>query len=75
MEEVTGRLEREGRLPLSALFTPPWTRPRLVGYFLAILELTRRFTIRAEQEEQFGDIWVSLIPPAAPGGAEQPAGA
>jgi segregation and condensation protein A len=62
MGEIEGRLGREGRLPLSALFLPPFTRARLVGYFLAVLELTRRFTVVAEQEGPFGDIWVSLVP-------------
>jgi segregation and condensation protein A len=63
MDEIAGRLSGPGRLPLSQLFTPPYTRSRLVGYFLAILELTRRFSILAEQDEQFGDIWVSLASP------------
>jgi segregation and condensation protein A len=68
-EMVLERLRHEGRLPLSALFTPPHTRSRLVGFFLAILELTRSFCIWAEQDEVFGDIWVSLPPndpPAEP---------
>ena len=65
MDEIAGRLRGTNRLPLSQLFTPPCTRSRLVGYFLAILELTRRFSVLAEQDEQFGDIWVSLPPPPA----------
>jgi len=65
MDEIAGRLRGTNRLPLSQLFTPPCTRSRLVGYFLAILELTRRFSVLAEQDEQFGDIWVSLPPPLA----------
>src|SRR3954471_2457579 len=39
MAAVLERLGREGPLPLSALFTPPYTRGRLVGLFLAVLEL------------------------------------
>src|SRR5262249_25037068 len=62
MDEVVGRLSGAERLPLSRLFRPPHTRSRLVGYFLAILELTRRFTILAEQDELFGDLWVWLAP-------------
>jgi segregation and condensation protein A len=64
MDEVLGQLSESDRLPLSRLFRPPYTRSRLVGYLLAILELTRRFTILAEQDEIFGDIWVWLAPPA-----------
>jgi segregation and condensation protein A len=62
MEEVVVRLQREGRLQFSKLFTPPFTRSRLVGYFLAVLELTRRFQVQAEQGEAFGDIWLCLFP-------------
>jgi segregation and condensation protein A len=62
LDEVIGRLENEGRLPLSKLFTPPYTRARLVGYFLAILELTRRFAVLAEQADAFGEVWVTLNP-------------
>lgn len=69
MDEVAERLQREGRLLFSQVFRPPHTRSRLVGYFLALLELTRRFRIQAEQEETFGDIWLTLLegdaPPAA----------
>ena len=66
MDDVLERLRHEGRLPLSALFTPPRTRARLVGFFLAILELTRSFRIGAEQDEQFGDIWLCLAAEAPP---------
>ena len=60
MDEIADRLQREGRLLFSSLFRPPHTRSRLVGYFLAILELTRRFQIQAEQHGSFGDIWLCL---------------
>lgn len=64
MEEIAERLRLERRLLFSSLFRPPYTRSRLVGYFLAILELTRRFRLQAEQEEGFGDIWLVLLPSA-----------
>jgi segregation and condensation protein A len=60
MDGIIDRLREQRRLPFSALFTPPWTRARLVGFFLAILELIRRFRIQAEQDGTFGDILVSL---------------
>ena len=50
----------------SALFTPPHTRGRLLGLFLAVLELIKGRQIQAEQPEPFSEIWVSLAPPAAP---------
>jgi segregation and condensation protein A len=59
------RLQPDNRLPLSALFTPPHSRGRLAGLFLAILELTKGKTVLAEQAEAFGDIWLSLLPASA----------
>jgi segregation and condensation protein A len=66
MEQILERLRREHRVPLSALFTPPYTRGRLVGLFLAVLELTKVRQVRPEQAEAFDDIWLSLNP--SPGG-------
>jgi segregation and condensation protein A len=66
MEFVVRRLEQEERIPFSVLFTPPHTRSRLVGLFLAILELTRERRITAEQPEDFGDIYLRAV-------AQQPA--
>lgn len=60
MELVLAQLQAEKRLPFSALFTPPYTRGRLVGLFLAILELTKRRQLVPEQPDPLGDIWVSL---------------
>jgi segregation and condensation protein A len=60
MELIVQQLEREKRLPFSALFTPPHTRGRLVGLFLAVLELTKTRRVIPEQPDAFGDIWVSL---------------
>ncbi len=60
MEMILQRLQVEKRLLFSALFTPPYTRGRLVGLFLAILELTKTRRIIPEQPEPLGDIWVSL---------------
>jgi segregation and condensation protein A len=65
MDAIIRRLERDKRLPFSALFTPPYTRGRLVGLFLAVLELTKTRRVVPEQADAFGDIWVSLA--LAPG--------
>jgi segregation and condensation protein A len=62
MDQIVQRLQREGRVKLSDLFTPPYTRGRLVGLFLAVLELTKARTILPEQELPFDDIWLSLQP-------------
>ena len=65
IDTVLARLQAESRVALTSLFTPPYTRSRLVGLFLAILELTRRFRVLAEQTDPFGDIWVRLNPEEA----------
>jgi segregation and condensation protein A len=64
---ILRRLQQEPRVAFASLFTPPHTRGRLVGLFLAILELTRRMHIFAEQDEAFGEIWVRLQPAVANG--------
>jgi segregation and condensation protein A len=61
MEQIVQHLERAGRLPFSALFTPPYQRSRLVGMFLAVLELVRMRRAAAEQDECFGEIWMSAV--------------
>ena len=73
--QVLDRLTAERRLPFSALLTPPHTRPRLVGLFLAVLELAKARRVVPEQAEPFGEIWLTLAegraadaaPPAGPG--------
>jgi segregation and condensation protein A len=66
MENVLSRLQRENPLPFSALFTPPHTRGRLVGLFLAILELSKGRQVVPVQQELFGDILLSLARPDEP---------
>jgi segregation and condensation protein A len=61
MDDILTRLRAEGPLPFSALFTPPWTRSRLVGLFLAILELAKGGRIAPEQPGPFADILVRLL--------------
>ncbi len=60
MESILHRLQGESPLTFSALFTPPYDRGRLVGIFLAILELIKGRLIAAEQPEVFGEIWLHL---------------
>ena len=60
MEMVVQRLAQEPRLAFSALFTPPYQRGRIVGIFLACLELMKGQRIMAEQEQVYGEIWLLL---------------
>jgi segregation and condensation protein A len=62
MEQILSRLAAEGPLPFRALFVPPHNRGRLVGLFLAVLELIRARRIAAEQPEPFGEITLALAP-------------
>ncbi len=75
-EMILEQLKTEPRLTLRALFTPPYTRGRLTGLFLAILELIRWRRIVAEQEGVSGDITFMLAPDTEEQGeSEQPSGA
>jgi segregation and condensation protein A len=69
MEMIEQRLRQEGELPFRSLFTPPYTRGRLVGLFLAVLELIKGRRVQAEQAEPFAEIFLAL---AAPHAAEYP---
>jgi segregation and condensation protein A len=62
MEMIVHRLIQERRIAFSSLFMPPYERGRIVGIFLACLELMKGQQITAEQEEVFGEIWLSAKP-------------
>jgi chromatin segregation and condensation protein Rec8/ScpA/Scc1 (kleisin family) len=53
------------RVTFTSIFTPPLSRGRLLGLFLAILELIKAGTVGAEQPEAFGELWLVLEPPLA----------
>lgn len=58
MERIHERLNAEGRLSFSDLFTSRMHKSTLVGHFLAILELVRHHKVRCDQNELFSEIWV-----------------
>jgi segregation and condensation protein A len=60
MDQIVARLRQEPSLPFAALFTPPHNRGRLIGLFLAVLELTKTRRVTAEQTEAFGPIVLQL---------------
>lgn len=77
MERIEQQLAAAGRLAFKDLFSPPLTRGRLLGLFLAILELIKIGTISAEQDDLFGEIWIVPGPgpkPASDPGSEMNAG-
>jgi segregation and condensation protein A len=63
-DQILQQLQHQPRLPFSAVFTPPHNRGRLLGLFLAVLELIKRRQILADQPEPFGEIWLSPAPPS-----------
>jgi segregation and condensation protein A len=62
MERILELLHRRGRTPFTAIFLPPHTRGRLLGLFLATLELIKANRVVADQAELFGEIWFGLSP-------------
>lgn len=58
--DIEDRLNREGRLRLSALVVGRKSRSEMIGVFLALLELIREKKILVEQTETLGD--VDIIP-------------
>jgi segregation and condensation protein A len=63
IERVGERVRREGRVAFSAFFDSATKRGVVVGLFLAILELLRHHSFRAEQPIDYGEIWI--LPPAS----------
>src|SRR5260370_28340326 len=61
MDLILERLKQVSRMPFIAFFTPPFTRARLVGLFLAVLELIRIRQIEVDQQDAFGEITLSLV--------------
>lgn len=63
MERIGERVRKEGRVPFSLFFQQTNDRGRVVGVFLAVLELLRHHAFRAEQPIPYREIWV--LPPLA----------
>ena len=58
MDEILLYLDREGRFRFSQLFDNVLDRGRVVGLFLALLELVKTNRIRAEQKTPFEEILI-----------------
>ena len=68
MQQIDERLRREGRVGFTQFFEGTVHKSKLVGMFLAVLELARHQHAHASQPELFGEIW--LEPGANPLPAE-----
>ena len=62
-ETILRQLDQEERVAFSTLFAPTQRKGRLLGLFLAVLELIKQGSIQAEQLEMFGEIWITRAPP------------
>ena len=60
--QIKDRVRAEGRVAFRSVFTPPHFKARLIGIFLAILELIRHHGIGLDQPDPEGEIW--LVPTA-----------
>ena len=58
MEQIHRRLTQQGRVAFSELFQAGMHKSRLIGIFLAVLELVRHHGVTTEQDDLFGEIYV-----------------
>jgi segregation and condensation protein A len=58
MQRIHQRLLSERRAAFSDLFEPGMHKSAMVGMFLAILELVRHHSVRTDQGDLHGEIWV-----------------
>lgn len=64
LERIANHVRAQGRVPFSSFFEGTNQRSKIIGLFLAILELLRHHGFRAEQPQAFGEIYI-LPPPAS----------
>ncbi|OYW14110.1 MAG: hypothetical protein B7Z55_16040 [Planctomycetales bacterium 12-60-4] len=60
-ERIASRVREAGRVPFSEFFEHTNERSKIIGIFLAILELLRHHGFRADQPDSYGEIFV--LPP------------
>jgi len=58
MEHVAATVATRGRVAFTTFFDEDMPRSRVVGVFLAVLELVRRGQLRVRQDGIFADIWL-----------------
>lgn len=61
VEQIGNKVREVGQVAFTALFDHTSQRSRIIGIFLAILELLRHHGFRANQVDAFGEIWI--LPP------------
>ena len=71
MDRIRDRVLKSGRVKFSDFFQGENERSRIVGVFLAILELIRHYSFRAEQPNEYGEI--TVLPPLETAEEDAPA--
>ena len=61
-DQIRDRVHTAGRIAFRDLFTPPYHKSRLIGLFLAVLELIKVHSITLEQPKPFDEIWLLKVP-------------
>ena len=61
VEQIGAKVRTDGQVSFTTLFDNASQRSRIIGIFLAILELLRHHSFRAEQSSDFGEILI--LPP------------
>jgi segregation and condensation protein A len=64
IERVEALVREQGSVPFSGLFDDEMPRSRVVGIFLAVLELVRRGRLCTTQAELFDEIWLTAPTPS-----------
>jgi segregation and condensation protein A len=70
VEQIGTKVREAGRVPFTSLFDNASQRSRIIGIFLAILELLRHHGFRADQADPFGEIWI--LPPDVANETQEP---
>ncbi len=63
-KHIGDQVRAEGRVAFTSLFGDTTIRSKIIGMFLAVLELLRHQKFRAEQTTAYGEIWI--LPPQEP---------
>jgi segregation and condensation protein A len=58
MRRIHTHLVSDGRAAFSEMFESRMHKSTMIGVFLALLELVRHHSVRAEQPEVSGEIWI-----------------
>ncbi|PQO27044.1 segregation and condensation protein A [Blastopirellula marina] len=59
MKQVHARIVSEGKVRFSTLFPPDAVKTRIIGIFLALLELIRHYNTLAHQDDDDQEIWIT----------------